>query len=152
MTDQESAAEMLANQVRLEEQLRGLTALTEAGQSRQADEIKALFETTRTTAQRVEKIAETSVQLLANSQRAAEEIRALFAKSRENATRISAIQVDYVPKSECGARELVNRQEHTETTKQVDNLKWRVALISGGISLAAFLAGLIVRGIGVLGK
>lgn len=151
MTDQESA-EMLANMARMEEQIKGLTALTEAGQSRQADEIKSLFEATRKTAERIEAIGKASVKLLTTSERTADEIKALFAKARENAGKIAAIQIDYVPKADCAVRETMNRDEHKATTKQLDSLNWRVALISGGISLAAFLAGLIVRGIGAFAK
>ena len=77
--------------------------------------------------------------------RTLEEIKSLFAKNHETCGRIEAIRVDYVPKRECQIQEKENRDEHSLTAERLNAIQWRVAMIAGGISLAAFLLGILVR-------
>ncbi len=79
-------------------------------------------------------------------------MKALFASRREHGTKIEDIRVDYVPKETFETHAKHNREDHTAIRTAVSCVQWKVAKIAGGITLLAFLAGLLVKSIGVFAK
>ncbi|MFO0971837.1 MAG: hypothetical protein U1A27_00145 [Phycisphaerae bacterium] len=86
----------------------------------------------------------------AAASRARDEITALFAGRREHAEKIEAIRIDYVRAPQFTAHVDQNRADHAEFSKQIAALTAKVMVASGAVSLAAFLAGLLVRMFGGL--
>jgi hypothetical protein len=93
------------------------------------------------------KVETLSAKLEAYADRSREEIKALFAKSKETAGKVEDIRVDYAPKDDFDAHKERNQMEHDAIIDKLNTIQWRVAAISGGISLAAFLAGLFVKAV-----
>lgn len=79
-------------------------------------------------------------------------MKALFAGRRDHASKIEDIRVDYVPKGDFDAHTQMNRKDHAAVMSAVNCVQWKVAKMAGGITLLAFLAGLLVKGIGVFAK
>ncbi len=81
-----------------------------------------------------------------------EAVNALFAARREHAGKIEDIRVDYVPKEDFEGHKRQNREENSAVLAAVNCIQWKVAKIAGALTLAAFAAGLLVKGIGVLAR
>lgn len=88
----------------------------------------------------------------AHTDRSGEEIKALFAKSRETAQKVEEIRVDYVRRHDFENHERQNREEHAAFEKRINALGMKIAMWSGGLSLGAFILGLLIRGIGAFGR
>lgn len=98
------------------------------------------------------KIETLTARLDASIDRSTEETRALFASRRELERKVEDIRVDYVPRKDFTANADQNREDHAELGRCLAGLKVRVAMWSGGLSLAAFILGLAAKAFGVLGK
>ncbi len=133
MTSQERA-EVIAGQ----EELRGLIATSNATLTGAIDTLKARVD--------------------AHLDKTSSETRTLFASRREHMEKIHKIEMDYVPRGEFEKERRErhesferhrqeNREEHQAFAETLGKTQWRLAAISGGISLAAFLAGLAVKAV-----
>lgn len=86
-----------------------------------------------------------TARLDAHLEKTTSETKTLFASRREQTEKIHAIEVDYVPRNQFEQHRSENREDHEKFADVIAKTQWRLAAISGGISLAAFLAGWIVN-------
>lgn len=83
----------------------------------------------------------------AHLEKSTNETKTLFASRREHIEKIHKIECDYVPKDDFDKHREENREEHKQFADVMSKTQWRIATISGGISLAAFIAGLAVKAV-----
>ncbi|MBX3396514.1 MAG: hypothetical protein KF841_14225 [Phycisphaerae bacterium] len=88
-----------------------------------------------------------TARLNAHLEKTSAETKTLFASRREQTEKIHAIEVDYVPRHQFSLHQAENREDHKSFADLIGKAQWRLAMISGGISLGAFLAGLAVKAV-----
>lgn len=88
-----------------------------------------------------------TARLNAHLEKTTAETKTLFASRREQTDKIHAIEVDYVPRNSFETHRTENREEHAQFARSIAGAQWRLAAISGGISLGAFIAGLAVKAV-----
>lgn len=93
-----------------------------------------------------------TARLNAHLEKSTAETKALFAGRREQSDKIENIRVDYVPRADFNSHRRNNREEHEAMLSAINCVQWKVAKIAGGITLLAFIAGLVVKGIGAISQ
>ena len=81
----------------------------------------------------------------ATNARHADELRVLFAKNRDTDDKVNQVLLTYVTRSDFEGHVTLDRRQKDSLNDKVDGIRWKVAMVSGALSLISFLAGFALK-------